>query len=213
MVSQHGHGAPGGNEGEDESKRYFGVSVGAWTAIGSLAAVASVIIALIALHGSGSVAARTTSPAAPVTSQAQTASAAATSTAAQGYTPPPTSAHVPNSPATGGPITGDWNVTYGAPATVTITLAGGMYTESAKTPVLVFPGTSCYIQPGIAIATFTQTGPGAYAGHARLWSENTCATGATTSVTLALSSDRNTLVASLMQSNPGMASTVILTRS
>ena len=103
-------------------------------------------------------------------------------------------------------------MTYGAPATVTITLAGGIYTESAKTRVLVFPGTSCYIQPGIAIATFTQTGPGTYAGHARLWSENTCVTDAMTSMTLALSSDGNTLVASLKQVTPGTSSTVILTR-
>ena len=121
-------------------------------------------------------------------------------------------AHLSSPPAADGPITGDWNVTYAAPATVTITLAGGVYTESAKTQVLVFPGTSCYIQPGIAIATFTQTGPGTYAGHTRLWSENTCITGATTSTTVALSSDGNTLAESLKQSNPGMASTVILTR-
>lgn len=103
-------------------------------------------------------------------------------------------------------------MTYAAPATVTITLAGGVYTESAKTRVLVFSGTSCYIQPGIAIATFTQTGPGTYAGHARLWSENTCITDAITSMTVALSSDGNTLAESLEQATPGTLSTVILTR-
>jgi hypothetical protein len=116
-------------------------------------------------------------------------------------------------PAAGGPITGDWNVTYAAPATVTITLAGGVYTESAKTQVLVFPGTACYIQPGIAIATFTQTGPGTYAGHARLWSENTCITDATTSMTVALSSDRKSLTEFLKQATPGTLSTVLLTRT
>jgi hypothetical protein len=121
-------------------------------------------------------------------------------------------AHLSSPPAAGGPITGDWNVTYAAPATVTITLAGGVYTESAKTRVLVFPGTSCYIQPGIAVATFTQTGPGTYAGHARLWSENTCITDATTSMTVALGSDGNTLAESLKQATPGTLSTVILTR-
>ena len=120
----------------------------------------------------------------------------------QGYTP---------SPATGGPITGDWNVTYGAPATVTITLADGKYTESAKTRVLIIPGTSCYLQPGTVIATFTQTGPDTYAGHANLWSENTCTTSATTSMTLALSSDGNTLIASLTQ-GAGIPPTVIFTR-
>jgi hypothetical protein len=98
-------------------------------------------------------------------------------------------------------------------ATVTITLgAGGMYTEFAKTRALVFLGTNCYIQPGIAIATFTRTGPGTYAGHAKLWSGNTCATDATTSMTLALSSDGNTLVASLAQGTRGTLLTVILMR-
>jgi hypothetical protein len=146
-------------------------------------------------------------------SPAQTVPGTATSAAAEGTTSPPTSAQISSPLAAGGPITGDWNVTYAAPATVTITLAGGMYTESAKTRVLVFPGTSCYIQPGIVIATFTQTGPGTYSGHARLWSENTCITNATTSMTVALGSDGNTLTESLKQANPGMLSTVILTRT
>jgi hypothetical protein len=32
------------------------------------------------------------------------------------------------------PIVGDWHVTYGAPAVVKMTLSGGVYTETAKTP-------------------------------------------------------------------------------
>jgi hypothetical protein len=137
----------------------------------------------------------------------------ATSAAPQGTTPSSAAAHPSNPPAVGGSITGDWNVTYVAPATVTITQSGDVYTEFAKTRVLVFPGTSCYIQPGIAIATFTQTGPGTYAGHASLWSENTCMTDATTSMTVALSNDGNTLAESLERVFPGMLSTVILTRN
>jgi hypothetical protein len=186
-----------------------------------VAAVTLIAVTLIskpsAQLAASSPAVSTTSPAAPVTSPvtspAQTTSAAAPSATAPGSTPSPTSAQLSSSSAAGGPITGDWNVTYAAPATVTITLAGGVYTESAKTRVLVFPGTACYIQPGIAIATFTQTGPGTYTGHATLWSENTCITSAMTSMTLALSSDGNTLVASLKQATPGMLSTVILTRT
>jgi hypothetical protein len=153
----------------------------------------------------------TTSPAASatrsLTSPAQTASAAVTSASAQDNTPSP----IPSPPAAGGSITGDWNVTYGAPATVTITLTGGIYTESAKTQVQIIPGVSCLLQPGTAIATFTRTGPGTYAGHAYVWSENTCTINGTTSITLALSSDGNTLAASQAH-GLGILPTVIFTR-
>jgi hypothetical protein len=127
--------------------------------------------------------------------------------AAQGHTPSPT----PSLAAAGGSITGDWNVTYGAPATVTITLAGGTYTESAKTRVQIIPGVSCSLQPGTAIATFTRTRPGTYAGHANVWSENTCTINGTTSMTLALSSDGNTLVATQAH-GLGILPNVIFTR-
>jgi hypothetical protein len=191
-------------------------------------AAASIIVAIIGLVGTIAVAyinlkpgtppnpapAASTSPARTgAASTAQTVPATATSAAVGGTTSPPTSAQISSPLAAGSPVTGDWNVTYAAPATVTITLAGGIYTESAKTRVLVFPGTSCYIQPGIAIATFTKTGPGTYAGHARLWSENTCITNATTSMTVALSSGGNTLTETLKQATPGTLSTVILTRT
>jgi hypothetical protein len=143
-------------------------------------------------------------------SPAQTASAA-TSAAAPGSTPSSVSAHLSSPLAAGGSITGDWNVTYGTPATVTITLAGGTYTESAKTRVLIIPGVSCYLQPGTAISTFTRTGPGTYAGHANVWSENTCTINGTTSMTLALSGDGNTLIASQAH-GVGILPTVIFTR-
>jgi hypothetical protein len=102
-------------------------------------------------------------------------------------------------------------VTYGAPATVTITLAGGTYIETAKTRVLIIPGVSCDLQPGTAIATFTRTGSGTYAGHADLWSENTCTVYGTTSMTLAVSSDGNTLFASLAH-GAGIPPTLTFTR-
>jgi hypothetical protein len=61
------------------------------------------------------------------------------------------------------PIIGDWNVTYpGGPTTVMMTLAGGVYTETAKTPV---PITWCALPPGTVLSTFTQTGPGRAARH------------------------------------------------
>src|ERR1019366_8025668 len=50
------------------------------------------------------------------------------------------------------PIVGDWNVSYGAPAVVTMTLSGGSYTETAKTPLQVTGG-PCYLPVGTIIAT------------------------------------------------------------
>jgi hypothetical protein len=126
-------------------------------------------------------------------------------------TPAPVRSPNPTGIASSDPITGDWNVTYGAPATVTLTLAGGMYTELAKTKVLIIPGVSCELQPGTAIATFTRTGPGTYAGNASLWSENTCTIYGTTPMTLALSSDGNRLVASLAHGG-GIPQTLVFTR-
>lgn len=58
---------------------------------------------------------------------------------------------------TADPIVGDWNVTYGAPAVVTMTLSGGVYTVTAKTPVQV-TGSSCDLPVGTIIATFSSTG-------------------------------------------------------
>ena len=96
------------------------------------------------------------------------------------------------------PIVGDWNVTYGAPATVTMTLSGGQYTETAKTPVRV-TGSSCDLPAGTVIATFTQTGAGSYAGKHGLWSTANCAFVVWTNATFTLSSDGNTLTAKLGQ--------------
>lgn len=97
------------------------------------------------------------------------------------------------------PIVGDWNVTYGAPATVTMSQSGAEYTETAKTPVRV-TGASCDIPAGTVIATFKQTGAGKYSGKHGLWSTSNCAFGNWTEATFTLSSDGNTLTAKLAHS-------------
>jgi uncharacterized protein (DUF2147 family) len=99
-------------------------------------------------------------------------------------------------PPTPDPIVGDWNVKYGAPATVTMTLAGSVYTETAKTPVRVVGG-SCDLPAGTVIATFTQAGPGAYTGQHGLWSVNNCSFSNWADLTLSLGGDGNTLTANL----------------
>lgn len=99
-------------------------------------------------------------------------------------------------PPTPDPIVGNWNVKYGAPATVTMTLAGGVYTETAKTPVQV-TGSSCDLPAGTVIATFTQTGPGTYAGQHGMWWTNNCSFDHWADMTLSLNSDGNTLTANL----------------
>ncbi len=94
------------------------------------------------------------------------------------------------------PIIGDWNVVYGAPATVTMTLAGGVYTETAKTPVRVTLS-RCDLPAGTVIATFAQTGPGTYAGQHGMWFVINCAFHHWADMTLSLDSDGNTLTANL----------------
>lgn len=51
-------------------------------------------------------------------------------------------------------VVGEWNVTYGAPALVTILQSGAVFTETAKTPVRV-TGSSCDLPSGTVIATFS----------------------------------------------------------
>ena len=98
------------------------------------------------------------------------------------------------------PIVGDWKVTYGAPATVAMTMSGGQYTETAKTPVRV-TGSSCDLPAGTVIATFTQIGAGSYAGKHGLWSTTNCGFAGWTDATFNLSSDGNTLTAKLGQAS------------
>ncbi|MGE2818138.1 hypothetical protein ACQI5H_23790 [Mycobacterium heidelbergense] len=99
-------------------------------------------------------------------------------------------------PATTDPVVGTWNVTYGAPATVTMTLAGRLYTETAKSPVRVTGG-SCDLPAGTVIATFTQTGAGTYSGQHGMWWTNNCAFAHWADFAVNLSSDGNTLTGNL----------------
>jgi len=97
-------------------------------------------------------------------------------------------------------------VTYGAPATVTITLAGGMYTEIAKTPVEV-TGSSCDLPVDTIISTFTQTGQGTYAGKHGLWFTSNCSFATWADVTLTLTAGGNRLIADIKQENAIVAFT------
>jgi hypothetical protein len=92
------------------------------------------------------------------------------------------------------PIVGDWNVSYGAPAVVTMTLSGGSYTETAKTPLQVTGG-PCYLPVGTIIATFRSTGGKSYSGRHGLWDRSSCAFASWAGLTLTLSTDGNKLTA------------------
>jgi hypothetical protein len=106
------------------------------------------------------------------------------------------------------PIVGDWNVTYGAPAIVTMTLTNGVYTETAATPVRVVSAT-CDLPVGTVIATFSAgAAPSTYTGQHGLWSTFDCSFAFFTPMTLTLSADQATLTAQL---NSG--GTVVFTRA
>ena len=110
-----------------------------------------------------------------------TAAAARTATygAARPFTTVTASSHT---------IAGDWNVTYGAPAVVKMTLAGSVYTETAKTPVRVV-GSSCDLPVGTVIATFHPTGSHSYSGRHGLWFTSNCSFAEWSSWSLTLSSN------------------------
>jgi hypothetical protein len=71
------------------------------------------------------------------------------------------------------PLVGDWDVTYGAPAIVTIAKSGDGYTVTAKTPVRVVHAT-CDLPSGTSLATFSAAGPD-HEGQHGLWWTNDCA--------------------------------------
>ena len=72
------------------------------------------------------------------------------------------------------PLVGEWNVTFGAPATVTIARsADGSYTMTAKTPLRVHTSQSCDLAPGTLIANISGTAP-SYAGKIGLWNVANC---------------------------------------
>jgi hypothetical protein len=93
------------------------------------------------------------------------------------------------------PVVGDWNVTYGAQAVVTMTLANGVYTETAATPVRVV-NAACDLAVGTQIATFSSSGPLTYAGQHGLWNMS-CGFASFTTMTLSLSPDGATLTGRL----------------
>jgi len=106
------------------------------------------------------------------------------------------------------PIVGDWNVTYGAPAVVTMTLTNGVYTETAATPVRVVSA-SCDLPVGTAIATFSASAaPSTYTGQHGLWSTFDCSFAFFTPMTLTLSADQATLTGQLASGG-----TVVFTRA
>jgi hypothetical protein len=82
------------------------------------------------------------------------------------------------------PIIGDWTVTYGAPAVVTMSLSGSVYTETAKSPVRL-TANSCYLPPGTIIATFSGSG-NSYSGKHGLWYTSNCSFAYWTSLSLTL---------------------------
>ena len=68
---------------------------------------------------------------------------------------------------------GTWDVTYGAPAVVSITESGSLYSIIATTAVNVV-GSRCYLPVGTKLATFSPTGPGTYSGQHGLWYTTNC---------------------------------------
>lgn len=72
------------------------------------------------------------------------------------------------------PLVGDWNVTFGAPATVTIARAAdGSYTMTAKTPLRIHTSETCDLAPGTLIANFSGNAP-TYTGKIGLWNVANC---------------------------------------
>jgi hypothetical protein len=73
-----------------------------------------------------------------------------------------------------------------------MTLAKGVYTERAKTPVRVTDA-SCDLPVGTVISTFSQTGPRSYVGLHGLWSTENCSFATWTTMTLTLSKNKDKL--------------------
>lgn len=176
----------------------------------AIVAIVATVVPLVARSGHTSATSKGTGTATATATQA--AAPAATASAADPGHTPTASAPSPGPASAGGPAAGEWQVTYALPATVTITLAGGVYTESAKTQVQLIPGLGCYLPVGAVLATFTPTGPGVYAGHAYVWSKTTCTISGTTPMTVGLSSDGNTLVSSLTN-GAGIPPTLVFMRT
>jgi hypothetical protein len=102
---------------------------------------------------------------------------------------------------------GTWNVTYGAPAVVSITDSGSLYTITATTAINVV-GSECYLPAGTKLATFSATGPGTYSGQHGLWYTTNCSFASWTPTTFTLSGSTLTAHFSSASSTP-----VIFTRA
>lgn len=83
---------------------------------------------------------------------------------------------------------GTWQITYGAPATVTITADGsGALVMTASSPVTVV-GSTCQLATGTMLATLTGT-TSPYTGQHGLWWTTNCAFARWTSLTLRVTGD------------------------
>lgn len=102
---------------------------------------------------------------------------------------------------------GTWDVTYGAPAVVSITQSGSQYTITGVTTVNVV-GSQCYLPVGTKLATFSATGPGTYSGQHGLWYTTSCSFAYWTPTTFTLSG--NTLTARFTS---GAGSPTVFTRA
>ncbi len=105
--------------------------------------------------------------------------------------------HVPTS-AAGDPLglIGDWNVIYGAPTTLTISYANGIYTMTAAAPVQIV-GAACSLPVGTVIATFARDAAGKLVGQHGLWLTTTCAFAQWTPMGLVLETGGQTLTATI----------------
>jgi hypothetical protein len=101
---------------------------------------------------------------------------------------------------------GTWDVTYGAPAVVSISESGSLYTITAITAVNVV-GSKCYLPVGTKLATFSATGPGTYSGQHGLWYTTNCSFASWTPTAFMLSG--STLAAHF---SPASSAPVIFTR-
>jgi hypothetical protein len=120
---------------------------------------------------------------------------------------PTASAASPTPTASAASPVGTWDVTYGAPAVVSITGSDSLYTITATTTINVV-GSACYLPAGTKLATFSATGVGTYSGQHGLWYTTNCSFATWTPTTFALSG--STLTAHFASGSPNP---VIFTRA
>jgi hypothetical protein len=85
-------------------------------------------------------------------------------------------------------IVGDWWVTYGSPAVVTIKRSHAGYVMTAKTPLRVEAKT-CDLPSGTVVATFAAHSGASFKGQHGLWNPSNCVFAVNTTVTLTLHRD------------------------